>query len=135
MPTDNFDSPVARRSFLTRFGVGMTVLGSGLAAGTEVANAQSASSFRPARHAQDDWMDNDEQRRGGLSTYAAMLQKYPDPGLGASLTILASDVAVAFALELLHETSFPSGRTREALGMFNALAAHASGSPPGSLTT
>jgi hypothetical protein len=58
MPTDNFDSPVARRSFLTRFGVGMTVLGSGLAAGTGVANAQSAStSFRPARHAQDDWMD------------------------------------------------------------------------------
>jgi len=36
----------------------MTVLGSGLAAGTGVANAQSASSgSRPARHTQDDWMD------------------------------------------------------------------------------
>jgi intracellular sulfur oxidation DsrE/DsrF family protein len=36
----------------------MTVLGSGLAAGTPVANAQSsAGSSRPARHAQDDWMD------------------------------------------------------------------------------
>jgi len=58
MPTDNFESPVARRSFLTRFGAGMTVLGSGLAAGTGVANAQSGTaSFRPARHAQDDWMD------------------------------------------------------------------------------
>src|SRR5262249_16922700 len=56
MPTDNFDSPVARRSFLTRFGAGMTVLGSGLAAGTGVANAQSAGS-RPVRHTQDAWMD------------------------------------------------------------------------------
>jgi geranylgeranyl diphosphate synthase type I len=70
---------------------------------------------------QDDWMDNDEQRRGGPSTFAAMQQKYPDPGLGASLTILASDVAIAFALDLLHETRFPRGRTREALSMFNAM--------------
>jgi hypothetical protein len=58
MPTDNFESPVARRSFLTRLGAGVTVLGSGVAAGAGVANAQSASSgSRPARHAQDDWMD------------------------------------------------------------------------------
>jgi len=58
MPTDTFESPVARRSFLARFGAGVTVLGSGLAGGTGVANAQSGSpSFRPARHAQDDWMD------------------------------------------------------------------------------
>jgi geranylgeranyl diphosphate synthase type I len=70
---------------------------------------------------QDDWMDNDEQRRGGPSTYASMQQKFPDPGLGASLTILASDVAIAFALDLLHETRFPRGRTREALSMFNAM--------------
>jgi intracellular sulfur oxidation DsrE/DsrF family protein len=51
------DSLVARRSFLTRLGAGVTVLGSGLAAGTSVANAQSAGASRPARHAQDDWMD------------------------------------------------------------------------------
>jgi intracellular sulfur oxidation DsrE/DsrF family protein len=53
------DSLVARRSFLTRLGAGVTVLGSGLAAGTSVANAQSAAAgaSRPARHAQDDWMD------------------------------------------------------------------------------
>ena len=57
MSTDRFDSPVARRSFLTRLGAGVTVLGSGLAAGTGVAAAQSASGGRPVRHAQDDWMD------------------------------------------------------------------------------
>src|SRR5262245_30873552 len=56
MSTNQFESPVARRSFLTRFGAGMTVLGSGLAAGTSVANAQSTGS-RPARHTQDAWMD------------------------------------------------------------------------------
>jgi hypothetical protein len=56
MPTDNFESPVARRSFLTRLGAGVTVLGSGLAAGTGTAAAQSAGA-RPARHAQDEWMD------------------------------------------------------------------------------
>ena len=47
-----------RRSFLTRLGAGVTVAGSALAAGTSVANAQSGSTnFRPARHAQDDWME------------------------------------------------------------------------------
>ncbi len=58
MSKDTADSRVARRSFLTRFGAGMTVLGSGVATGTSLATAQSAStSFRPTRHAQDDWMD------------------------------------------------------------------------------
>jgi hypothetical protein len=56
MPTDNFESPVARRSFLTRLGAGVTVLGSGLAAGPGLAAAQSTGA-RPARHAQDEWMD------------------------------------------------------------------------------
>jgi hypothetical protein len=58
MLKDTPDPLVARRSFLTRLGAGMTVLGSGLAAGVPVANAQSAAgSFRPARHPQDEWMD------------------------------------------------------------------------------
>jgi hypothetical protein len=58
MSTNDFDSPVARRSFLTRLGAGVTVLGSGLAAGTGIAAAQSTSTgSRPMRHPQDDWMD------------------------------------------------------------------------------
>jgi hypothetical protein len=49
---------VARRSFLTQLGAGMTVAGATLASGTSLASAQSASgSFRPARHTQDDWME------------------------------------------------------------------------------
>jgi hypothetical protein len=57
MLKDTANSPLARRSFLSRFGVGVTAIGAGLAAGTSVANAQSSGSARPARHAQDDWMD------------------------------------------------------------------------------
>src|SRR6185369_787660 len=57
MSKDTSNSSVARRSFIARLGAGVTVLGSGLAAGTSLASGQSASSSRPVRHAQDDWMD------------------------------------------------------------------------------
>jgi geranylgeranyl diphosphate synthase type I len=67
---------------------------------------------------QDDWMDDDEQRRGGPSTHAAMTRKFNDPRLGASLAILAGDVAMGFAIELLHATQFPPSRTYEALRTF-----------------
>jgi len=47
-----------RRSFLTHLGAGVTVAGAALASGAPNAAAQSASSsFRPASHTQDDWMD------------------------------------------------------------------------------
>jgi geranylgeranyl diphosphate synthase type I len=67
---------------------------------------------------QDDWMDDDEQRRGGPSTHAAMTHKFNDARLGASLAILAGDVAMGFAFELLHSTQFPASRTNEALRSF-----------------
>ena len=67
---------------------------------------------------QDDWMDNDEQRRGGPSTFAAMQRQFKDPQLGASLTILTSDVAMGYAIELLHETRFPTDRRSEAYSAF-----------------
>ena len=55
-------SPVARRSFLTTLGAGMSVAGVSLVAGAPEAAAQSAAGggagrFQPARHTQDDWMD------------------------------------------------------------------------------
>lgn len=57
--SDNSIAPVARRSFLARLGAGMTMAGATLAAGASPAQAQSPESGRwqPARHAQDDWMD------------------------------------------------------------------------------
>jgi hypothetical protein len=51
-------SSFQRRSFLTKLGAGMTVAGTGFTAGLSPAGAQTApAAFRPARHAQDDWMD------------------------------------------------------------------------------
>ena len=47
-----------RRSFLTQLGGGMTVAGAAFALGDAPAYAQSAvTPFRPARHAEDAWMD------------------------------------------------------------------------------
>jgi intracellular sulfur oxidation DsrE/DsrF family protein len=50
---------VARRSFLSRIGGGMTTFGATLVAGGSAAAAQSAGSgsWQPGRHAQDDWLD------------------------------------------------------------------------------
>lgn len=70
---------------------------------------------------QDDWMDDDEQRRGGLSTHSAFTRKHNDTRLGASLAILAGDVAMGFAIELLHATQFPPSRTCEALRSFGRM--------------
>lgn len=51
-------SPMARRSFLARLGMGATAVGATIAAAPPVvANVASNASWRPARHAQDDWFD------------------------------------------------------------------------------
>lgn len=52
-------SQVARRSFLSRLGVGMTAFGA-MTADAAAAPAQTPSQggpWQPARHAQDDWLD------------------------------------------------------------------------------
>jgi len=50
---------VARRSFLTRLGAGVTIAGATLAGGDALAQAPAsrAGNWQPTRHAQDDWMD------------------------------------------------------------------------------
>jgi intracellular sulfur oxidation DsrE/DsrF family protein len=49
----------SRRSFLSRFGIGSSALGAALGLGSASALAQSGSDsrFQPARHSQDDWLD------------------------------------------------------------------------------
>jgi len=49
----------SRRSFLSRFGIGSSALGAALGLGSASALAQpgSDSRFQPARHSQDDWLD------------------------------------------------------------------------------
>src|ERR1700730_5780100 len=49
---------VARRSFLSRLGVGAGVLGaSAVGATSAVAEGPAGAAWKPARHTQDDWLD------------------------------------------------------------------------------
>lgn len=70
---------------------------------------------------QDDWMDNDEERRGGPAVHVALAREYDDAQLGAKLAILASDVASGFAWELIASASFPPARMQEALAAFGRM--------------
>lgn len=49
--------PVARRSFLSRFGAGAAVLGAGTAGLLPTRAEAAAAGFQPTRHAADDWLD------------------------------------------------------------------------------
>lgn len=49
----------------------------------------------------DDWMDGDDQRRGGPAVHAALAKKLGDAHLGASLAVLAGDLGSAYAQRLV----------------------------------
>lgn len=66
----------------------------------------------------DDWMDRDEQRRGGPAVWAVLRDAHQDTHLGASLAILAGNLASAFASELLADSDFPPELLKEALDAF-----------------
>ena len=66
----------------------------------------------------DDWMDEDDERRGGPAVHYAFQKKHGHDHLGASLGILAGDLASTFGWELLLEGCFPEGRRDEGLALF-----------------
>jgi geranylgeranyl diphosphate synthase type I len=70
---------------------------------------------------QDDWMDDDDQRRGGPSVHAALQAAHRDAHLGASLAILAADLAAGFAFELIGSAPFPASRLQEALTAYGRM--------------
>jgi geranylgeranyl diphosphate synthase type I len=57
----------------------------------------------------DDWMDGDEQRRGGPSVHAYFRERTGDAHLGSVLAILSGDFASAMAWELFVECAQASG--------------------------
>jgi geranylgeranyl diphosphate synthase type I len=67
---------------------------------------------------QDDWMDDDEERRGGPAVHVALGKAHGDAELGARLAILAGDLASGFAWELMHRAPFPTGRRSEGMTAF-----------------
>ncbi len=66
----------------------------------------------------DDWMDLDDERRGGPSVYAALRELHGHAHLGASLAVLAGDLASAYASELITRAPFPVARREMALDSF-----------------
>lgn len=69
----------------------------------------------------DDWMDGDDERRGAPSVHAHFRDAFGDEHLGASLGVLAGDLASGFAWELLGEAPFPAGRGAEGHAAFAKL--------------
>lgn len=70
---------------------------------------------------QDDWMDGDDERRGGPSVHAALRRVHGDPHLAESLAILAADLAAGFAFELIARAPFPPARLHEALAVYGRM--------------
>jgi geranylgeranyl diphosphate synthase type I len=66
----------------------------------------------------DDWMDEDRERRGGPAVHYAFQKKHGHDHLGASLGILAGDLASTFGWELLLEGRFPDGRQADGFSLF-----------------
>lgn len=67
---------------------------------------------------QDDWMDGDEERRGGPAVHVSLSRAHGDDHLGAGLAFLAADLASGFAWELVGLTEFPAGRSQEGMRAF-----------------
>jgi geranylgeranyl diphosphate synthase type I len=65
----------------------------------------------------DDWMDQDDERRGGPALHKLFADRTGDRHLGASLAILAGDLGNGFAIELVAR-SLPSAQRSDALEVF-----------------
>lgn len=66
----------------------------------------------------DDWMDQDDMRRGGPSVHAYLTKRFRSQRLGHSSAILAGDYAVALATEALARTDMPASRAQRIFASF-----------------
>ena len=66
----------------------------------------------------DDWMDDDEVRRGGAAVHASLQSSHRDPHLGAALGVLAGDLASTYSWELFLEAPYPMQAWAQASAMF-----------------
>ncbi len=66
----------------------------------------------------DDWMDDDDVRRGGPSVHARLRERFADRAAGDACAILAGDVAVGLALEVLAQLRVPPARLVAAVREF-----------------
>lgn len=66
----------------------------------------------------DDWMDQDEMRRGGPSVHVVLANQLGSRRLGESSAILAGDYIAALALGVLADAGAPPDRLGRALSQF-----------------
>jgi geranylgeranyl diphosphate synthase type I len=66
----------------------------------------------------DDWMDDDDVRRGGPSVHVQLRKRLGSRALGDAAAILAGDLASGYAQEALLETNLPADRVLRAARVF-----------------
>ncbi|MFT3925928.1 MAG: polyprenyl synthetase family protein [Myxococcales bacterium] len=66
----------------------------------------------------DDWMDQDDERRGGPTLHKVFGERVRDRHLGASLAVLAGDLGNGFAIELVAGADMPESQRSSALKVF-----------------
>lgn len=66
----------------------------------------------------DDWMDQDDERRGGTTLHKLFGERTGDRHLGASLAVLAGDLGNGFAIELVAGSKMPDAQRPKALEVF-----------------
>jgi geranylgeranyl diphosphate synthase, type I len=69
----------------------------------------------------DDWMDQDDQRRGGPTVHSKLRKIHEDKHLGDCLGVIAGDLACGYAWELINQAPFPNDRRQEALLEFASM--------------
>jgi len=66
----------------------------------------------------DDWMDEDEVRRGGPAVHTTLQRSHSDRHLGSALGVLAGDLASTYAWELFLEAPYPVQASSRATALF-----------------
>jgi geranylgeranyl diphosphate synthase, type I len=66
----------------------------------------------------DDWMDQDDERRGGPTAHIQLAKAFRSQELGDRAAILAGDYAIALAQQLLSKAKIPAASRSAALSVF-----------------
>src|SRR5690606_24818799 len=69
----------------------------------------------------DDWMDDDDVRRGGPAVHVVLREKLGSRSLGDAAAVLAGDLASGFAQEALLETELPPAHVLRASRAFTRI--------------
>jgi geranylgeranyl diphosphate synthase type I len=106
----------------------------GLVAASYVACGEKGVAWRHVEHAMlavellqtyllvhDDWMDDDDVRRGGPSVHVQLRERLGSARLGDAAAVLAGDLACGWAQEALLESPLPAARVLRAAQAFGRI--------------